>query len=85
MSSKSPTISPKLTYAKLILQVANLPAQGRLGDVQPRRRACHILLFGDGDEVAEVAEFHARQHTPPVWLAKEQSISRSSGIRVACS
>jgi len=44
---------------RLIFEVANLPAQRRLRNVQPRGCACHILLFSDGDEVPQVAEFHS--------------------------
>jgi hypothetical protein len=44
--------------AKFILKIANLPAQGRLRNVQSRRRARHVLLLGDGYEITQVAEFH---------------------------
>jgi hypothetical protein len=44
--------------ADVALEVADLPAQRRLGDVQARRRAAEVQLLGDGDEVAQVAELH---------------------------
>ena len=46
-------------HAQLILQVADLPAQRRLRDVQPRRRARDVLFFGDSDEISQVAKFHS--------------------------
>jgi hypothetical protein len=45
--------------AHLLLEVADLPAERRLGDVQPRGRPPEVQLLGDGHEVAEVAELHA--------------------------
>ena len=47
--------------ADLALQVADLPAQRRLRDVESPRRAAEVQLLGDRDEVAKVAELHARR------------------------
>jgi len=35
------------------------------------------LFFSDGDEIAQVAQFHSAQHTELIWLAKQQGISLS--------
>src|SRR5262249_32833076 len=40
----------------LLFELADLPAERRLGDAQPRRRPPEVQLLGDGDEVAEGAE-----------------------------
>jgi hypothetical protein len=45
--------------AELRLQVADLPGERGLGDVQPLRSAAEILLLRGGDEVAQMAELHA--------------------------
>src|SRR5436190_2024426 len=45
--------------AQLIFEVANLPTQRRLRNMKPRSGTCHVLFFSDGDEVSQVAEFHA--------------------------
>ena len=45
-------------------EIANLSAQWRLRYVKPRRRARHVLFFGDGDEVAQMAEFHSHPAYP---------------------
>ena len=44
--------------ADLLLELADLLAQRRLGHVQALRRAAEVQLLGDGDEVAQVAELH---------------------------
>ena len=54
-------------HAEFFFEVADLTAQGRLRDVQSRRRAGHVLFFGDGDEVAQMTEFHVGQHTRWAW------------------
>ena len=41
-----------------VFEVADLPAQARLRDVQLQRGARNIFLLGDGDEITEVAQFH---------------------------
>src|SRR3954468_18589342 len=45
--------------ADLLLELADLLAQRRLGHVQALGRAAEMQLLRDGDEVAEVAELHA--------------------------
>ena len=50
--------------AELVLEVANLPAQRRLRDVQFQRGARDVLLFRGGDEIAEVAQFHPQPSIP---------------------
>jgi len=44
--------------ADLLLELADLLAERRLGHVQPLRRAAEVQLLGDGHEVAKVSEFH---------------------------
>jgi hypothetical protein len=44
--------------AELTLEVADLPAERRLRDVQPPRGATDVLLLGDGDEVVDLREAH---------------------------
>ena len=44
--------------AELGLERANLLAERRLGDVQPRGGTPEVQLLGDGDEIAKLAEFH---------------------------
>jgi nicotinamidase-related amidase len=46
--------------AKLSLQIPNLPAQRRLGDVKPHCRARQVLLFGNSHKVSQMTEFHSR-------------------------
>ncbi len=64
-------------HAQFIFEVANLPAQWWLRNAKPRGCACHVLFFSDGDEIAQVAQFHSAQHTELIWLAKQQGISLS--------
>jgi hypothetical protein len=44
--------------AKFVFEIPNLTAQWRLRDVKLRCRAGYILQFRNGNEVAQVAEFH---------------------------
>ena len=44
--------------ADLGLERLDLLTQRRLRDVQALRRAAEVQLFGDGDEVSEVAQLH---------------------------
>jgi hypothetical protein len=46
--------------ADFIFEVVDLPAQGRLRDVQLRRGARDIFRFSHGDKVTEMAEFHIK-------------------------
>ncbi|MNH21437.1 hypothetical protein D3C79_812460 [compost metagenome] len=43
---------------QLLFQGLDLLAQRRLGDPQVLRRPAKMQLFGDGDEVAQVTQFH---------------------------
>ena len=45
--------------AEFVLQLLDLPGQGRLGDVQAGRGAAEIELLGQGEEVSQVPQFHA--------------------------
>src|SRR5437868_6269910 len=47
---------------QLLFESPDLLAQGRLGDMELRSRPPEMQLFGDRQEVAEVAELHARTH-----------------------
>lgn len=46
---------------KLALELADLPAQRRLGDVEPLGSAAEVQLVGNGNEVAEMPELHTRR------------------------
>src|SRR5262249_18093771 len=45
-------------HAELLLQRADLHAERRLLDSQAFRSPGHVLFFSDGNEIAEVAQFH---------------------------
>ena len=45
-------------HLELLLQCADLHAQRRLLDAQAFRGPGHVLFFSDGNEIAEVAQFH---------------------------
>ena len=51
-------------HAEFLLKIADLAAERRLGKMQPGGGARHVLLFGDGDKVTQVAQFHSR----PLYL-----------------
>src|SRR5678810_4216 len=44
--------------ADLALEVADLPRERWLRDVESGGSSTEVKLFGDGDEIPEVAEFH---------------------------
>jgi hypothetical protein len=46
--------------AQLLLQRLDLLAQRRLRDAQHLGGAAKVQLFGDGDEVAQMTQFHDR-------------------------
>jgi hypothetical protein len=54
----APLVAREEGGAELALEIADLPAERRLGDVQSRGRVTEVQLLGDGDEVAEVAQLH---------------------------
>ena len=47
--------------AELPLELLNLPAEGRLGDVEALRRAREVSLFRDRDERASESELQHRR------------------------
>jgi hypothetical protein len=63
--------------ANLELQIPDLTAQGRLSGVQlPHGGNRETVLLGDGDEIAEMPEFHSHSHACKAWLAGLQSLGR---------
>jgi hypothetical protein len=52
--------------AELALELADLLRERWLSDVQPRGRPSEVQLLGDGDEVAEMAEFREGDDTQNV-------------------
>ncbi len=44
--------------AQVLLELADVERQGRLGDVQALGRLAEMKLLGENDEVAEVSQFH---------------------------
>jgi hypothetical protein len=53
--------------AEGILELANLLAQGGLGDVEALGGPGEIALLGDGDDIPEMAKFHKVYHTIGIW------------------
>ena len=68
--------------SKVILQIPDLPAWRWLRHMKPHHRTCHVLLFGDGNEISQVTEVHLRQYTQSVWSAKQQGISAASALQI---
>src|SRR3954469_15351498 len=64
--------------AELVLELADLLADGRLGDVEPLPGAAEVQLFGDGDEVPEMAEFHRWALFTP-WPRSPPAAGRGAG------
>ena len=56
--------------AKFFLEIADLAAEGRLGDVEALGGAGDVLFLGHDDEVAEVPEFHGREYIGKAFSAK---------------
>ena len=63
--------------AKFFLQPLHLPRQRRLRDAQMRRGARDAAQFGDTDEIAEAAEFHA-----PATIRPSHAGSDMARIRI---
>src|SRR5262245_57548050 len=63
-------------HTKFLFQVANLPTERRLRDTELRRRFREVQQFSDGNEIAEVSEFHLLSDTFKALLRKKQGISR---------
>jgi hypothetical protein len=73
--------------AQLTFQPLQLLAQGRVDDVLPGGRPAEVQLLDKGDEVAQLAMFHAVPAPPscPRHLNYRQSLNqpaRSLGIRL---
>jgi hypothetical protein len=51
--------------------------------VKLQRRARHILFFGNGDEVAEVAQFHASASITPGYGEARNMVFHKRGQGVA--
>src|SRR3712207_7638780 len=62
---RSPREALEERDAQLALEVVHLLRERLLRDVEPLRRARVAQLLGDGDEIPEMAELHARseEHT----------------------
>ena len=56
-------------HAQFVFEVADLPAQRRLRDMQPFGGARDILFLSGGDEIAQMAKFH------PATVAHTKSMS----------
>lgn len=46
--------------AELVLERADRSTERRLAHVEAQRGAAHVPFFGDGDEIADLLEAHAR-------------------------
>ena len=57
-----PSVTVEERDPELGFEARDRPAEGRLGDVQLGRRPAHVLVVGDGLEVAQLQEIH---HPPP--------------------
>jgi hypothetical protein len=51
-------------HSQLVLQLTDLAAYGRLGDVELPGGAADMALFGDGNEVLDLREAHVVQRNP---------------------
>ena len=63
-------------HADIFFELVNLPAERRRRDVQHARRPADVLVLRDGDEIAQVTQFHARQTT--TWNPGRRPQSRTS-------
>ena len=59
----------------LIFEVVNLTADARLRDMELQRCPGNIFLLGNGDKVAEMAQFHFREHSQKLLSGKKHGIS----------
>jgi len=73
-------------------QIADLPAQRRLRNMKPRRRARHILFLSDDDKVAQATEFHSYRAYPlgmvsqaTKYLHPSSSAGHAAWVIVKCS
>src|SRR6185369_5446551 len=51
-------LAEKQLDAQFFLQITQLAAHGGLRDSQPCRSSANIQLFGNGDKIAQVPQFH---------------------------
>jgi len=63
--------------AKFLLQLAYLPAQGRLSNAKFSRRAREVQLVRYAGKVSQMAEFHAAKDTGQASLCEPRSIGES--------
>jgi len=64
--------------SELLLESADLARQHRLGYVQSLCGPAEVQLFGNGDEVPQLAQVHVRaRHTPRVSPRDEKGLGRS--------
>src|SRR5437899_758694 len=61
---------------QLLLEAPNLLAQGRLTDMESRSRPSKMKFFGDGEEVAQVAQLHTGTHITNVSTMLEKYIGQ---------
>ena len=55
-------LAPEQLHVELGFERADLLAERRLLDAEPLGRAGDVTLLGDGDEIAEVAQFHSHTY-----------------------
>src|SRR5206468_3352856 len=62
--------------SNLIFEIANLLAQGRLGDVKLFRRSAEMKLFCNCDNIPQQSELNTRIHRPTlqVWYASGYAV-----------
>jgi hypothetical protein len=58
-----------------IFEVPDLAADAWLRDMEFQRGPRNIFFLGDGDEVAEMAQFHFREHSQKLLSGKKHGIS----------
>ena len=60
------------------LQILDLPRQGRLRDMKARSRSSEMLLLSNGDEIAQMPEFHLIPSR--YWTDKNKILDLSVGL-----
>ena len=68
-----------------VLQIANLPADARLRDVQLERGAGNVFLPGHGDEITKMAQFHAASMPYSYAQASNMVFLKVPGAGIVCS
>ena len=69
----APAVAVKQRHAELGLELADLLADARLREMQAVGRAAEVKLLGDGDERAQLPQFHVRMiggasHRSELWV-----------------